>query len=116
MKDADGSIKGMSGAEFRAIRRRLGLNKNQFALELGYTGNTHNNVTQIARYEGERRLIPLYIARLAWLLDRLRALQEAGMLIGAFPVSWPAWEYRFDPERDDDVSKPKAARLPEPVR
>lgn len=90
----------------RAIRRRLGLGKNQFAKELGYTGTSRNNVTQIKRYEGDRRLIPLYIARLAWLLDQLLASQS--MLIAnrvqteGFPLpAWPQWPgYTFDHDPD----------------
>lgn len=97
----------MDGNEFKAIRERLGLSKNQFAQELGYTGSSHNNTTLIDRYEtGRGRPIPLYIARLAWLIDRISTYTDVS---SAVPVEyrgsrilpmWPKW-YVLEEEADD---------------
>lgn len=104
----------MDGNEFRAIRERLGLSKNQFAQELGYTGSSHNNTTLIDRYEtGRGRQIPLYIARLAWLLERIAAYADSGSDIplmrrdesGRAPLpAWPRW-YNFEEDEVTDVDR-----------
>lgn len=59
----------MTGAELRVIRERLELGRTEFALLLGYIGNDRNNNLRVRRLEDEE-LVPLYIARLVWLLDR----------------------------------------------
>ncbi len=104
----------MDGVEFRTIREQLNLNRNQFARLLGYTGNSTNNVTQIKRYETGDRQIPLYIARLAWLIARLdtyRLAPEQGLKIGKDQfgqIAWPYWPgYVFDSEPDDAGGKEK---------
>lgn len=87
----------MKGIEFRAIRKRLGLSKNQFAGQLGYTGNSHNNTTQIERFERDRKQIPLYIARLAWLMDQVITARVPRT--NDEMIDWPQWEgYEFDGE------------------
>jgi len=98
----------MDGIEFRAIRNQLGLNRDQFARLIGYTGNTTNNKTQMRRYENGDRQIPLYIARLAWLIGRLDAYRlapEHGLKIDkdqSGMIAWPYWSgYVFDSEPDD---------------
>lgn len=67
----------MSGAEFRQIRKALGLSLDQFALELGYEGSQNGNRNTIKRFESGDRPISLPVAKLAWLL------QKTG------PQNWP---------------------------
>lgn len=95
----------MNGIEFREIRKRLGLSEAEFAEELGYTGNERNNVTAIQRYERGKRQVPLYMARLAWLLDQINSLT---------PIEkWTGFE-RFDLKSDDGVDIGRGSRwLPE---
>lgn len=61
----------MTGKEFRLVRERLKLGRSQFALLLGYVGNDRNNNLRVRRLEDEE-LVPLYIARLLWLIDQYR--------------------------------------------
>lgn len=85
----------MKGAEFRAIRERLGLNEAEFASELGYTGKGKNRVKVIGDFEADRKRIPLYIARLAWLIDKV--VESYAKTDGqAFyhdwrHINWPDW-------------------------
>lgn len=74
----------MKGSEFRDIRRKTKLTKNEFALELGYRGNERNNCALIKRYEQERKQIPLTVASLAWLLSLW--IDKTGSL-----PEWPDW-------------------------
>ena len=61
----------MTGDEFRATRRRLGLSVVQWGLLLGYQGNLNTISKTVRGYEGRRAGdIPEHIGRLAWLLDR----------------------------------------------
>jgi len=109
----------MEGREFRAIREQLRLSKNAFALALGYTGNSTNNTNQISRYENEKRQIPLYIARLAWLLGRIDAIRSdsKGIEPALTPddwtvVRWPAWpgyNFEIDPVQERFGPAPSAA-------
>lgn len=57
----------MTGDELKSIRKRLELDRHQFALLLGYVGNDRNNETRIKRYEDSDE-VPLVPARLAWLI------------------------------------------------
>lgn len=68
----------MPASEFAAIRRKLKLSADEFAIELGYEGNRRNNRTTILRFEGGKRAIPLTLAKLVWLLDQ-----------HGLPDSWP---------------------------
>lgn len=63
----------MLGSEFRQIRKNLGLSEARFAELLGYTGKPVNNRTRIQEMERGKKPIPLYIARLAWLIDEVDA-------------------------------------------
>lgn len=82
----------MQGAEFRAIRERLGLSEAEFAAELGYTGKGKNRVKVIGDFEADRKRIPLYIARLAWLIDDyVREGETMGMDRAVCMPDWPDW-------------------------
>jgi hypothetical protein len=59
----------MTGAELKTIRQNLELRRSEFALLLGYVGNDRNNNLRVRRLE-EEELVPLYIGRLVWLIDR----------------------------------------------
>src|SRR5712671_4886427 len=55
----------MTGAEFKAIRMRLGCTGEAFARALGYGGSAQNLKTHIWKYENGRREIPEAVACLA---------------------------------------------------
>lgn len=61
----------MTPEEFKAIRDQLGQSKVEFARTLGYTGNDKNNSQRMREFETGERPIPLYIARLAWLIGEI---------------------------------------------
>lgn len=84
----------MQGKEMREIRHQLRLDRLQFARLLGYTGTDRNNDTRIRKYENDRQQIPLYIARLAWLV--LREWDGTGQL-PVFP-EWPGYEFDHTPD------------------
>lgn len=87
----------MKGSEFRDIRMRLGLSEAAFATELGYTGKGKNRVNVIKAFESDHKRIPLYIARLAWLLDRVTEAYASDSDISTEvmamdgTVRWPDW-------------------------
>jgi transcriptional regulator with XRE-family HTH domain len=84
----------MRGSELSAIRTRLRMSEARFAQLLGYTGKPKNNQNRIMEYERGKKQIPLYIARLAWLIDAW---------IDAFgSVNFPSWEgYDFEHKPDE---------------
>lgn len=86
----------MKGAEFRAIREWLGLNEAEFASELGYTGKGKNRVKVIGDFEADRKRIPLYIARLAWLIGQVKdpvrdKRGDATYKNWEGRINWPDW-------------------------
>lgn len=80
----------------RQIRERLGVGRLQFARALGYTGTDRNDETRIRRYENQsdRFPIPLYIARLAWLILRYRACTGS---LPDFP-EWSGYDFSHEPD------------------
>lgn len=60
----------MTGEEFKAIRRELGLSAKAFGAALGYTGVKNTISVQIRRYESGERPIPPWIERLAVMYGR----------------------------------------------
>lgn len=60
----------MTGAEFRAIRKKLFLSVIGFGRVLGYGGSDNTVSTVIRRYESGDREIPIYMARLATMYAR----------------------------------------------
>lgn len=92
----------MKGSEFRDIRIRLGLTEDAFARELGYTGKGKNRITLIREFEGERKRIPLYIARLAWAIDQI--IRDDGVITGEGPhINWPEWPGYSREELDNEA-------------
>lgn len=97
----------MKSSEFRDIRMRLGLTESSFAAELGYTGKGKNRVNLIRDFESGKKQIPLYIARLAWLLDRVTEAYAGDNDISAEvmamdgTVRWPDWPGYSREELDD---------------
>lgn len=60
----------MTGRQFKAVRRRLGLGVVQWGALLGYTGNATTISRTVRGYEGRGDDdIPGHIGRLAWLLN-----------------------------------------------
>lgn len=59
----------MTPAELKSIRNHLGMSTEDFGAELGLSGTQRNNGTRIAEYERGKRVIPPYLARLAFMLQ-----------------------------------------------
>lgn len=97
----------MNGTEFKAIRTRLGLTEALFATELGYTGKGKNRVNLIKDFESGAKRIPLYIARLAWLIGRLvpeiarNARGDPSFIDDYHSIVWPDWPGYTREELDD---------------
>jgi transcriptional regulator with XRE-family HTH domain len=60
----------MTGAELKAIRRRLGLSTTQLGRAFGYTGSDATASVTIRKYESGGRPIPPWLGRLAKMFDR----------------------------------------------
>lgn len=92
----------MTGQDFKNIRQRMGLERLAFARLLGFTGTDRNDITRIRQYEAGRdgRQVPLYIARLVWLLA---AHQRRTGILPEFP-GWPGYEVAStqDPEHQKE--------------
>jgi hypothetical protein len=58
----------MRGSDMREIRRQLRMDRLQFARLLGYTGTDRNDAMRVRRHENSPQ-VPLYLARLAWLIS-----------------------------------------------
>ena len=58
----------MTGEEFKAIRVHIGMTWAEFGAELGLAGSLRNNSTRVAEYERNKKPIPAYLARLAFML------------------------------------------------
>jgi transcriptional regulator with XRE-family HTH domain len=54
----------MTGSEFRAIRKSLGLSLREMGRAIGYEGTDGTVSAQINKYENGKRDIPPWIARL----------------------------------------------------
>jgi hypothetical protein len=108
----------MTGAELRAMRRKLHMTKFDFGRLLGYTAKRNSLVVHIHRMEIGRKPLPLYIARLAWLIDQLYE-RNLARSIGETPIPlqfdqrllplWPAWPYKF--EDDEEAPGPPPAMM-----
>ena len=86
----------MKAQEMKNLRQRMGLERLEFARLLGYTGSDRNDITRIRQYESGRggKQIPLYIARLVWLLA---AHQRRTGSMPEFPA-WPGYEFASAPD------------------
>lgn len=96
----------MQGAEMRAIRERLNLSELGLARQIGYTGTDRNDTTRIREYERDKKQIPLYIARLVWLIDHAISGSPSGQL------HWPYWDgYDFEHTPDAEIDNPDQAYI-----
>lgn len=99
----------MQGSEMKVIRERLGMTELQLARAIGYTGTDRNDDTRIREYERGKKQIPLYIARLVWLIDEVEGMAvgspasvilrqdgRTGDLRG-FP-DWPGYDFEHTPD------------------
>lgn len=95
----------MNGSQMREIRRKLKMERAEFARLIGYTGTDRNNEMRVKRLEnnGPGSPVPLYIARLVWLID---VVLEARVPFTAprfknGMIDWPDWPgYDFDHSPD----------------
>lgn len=85
----------MKGQEMKQIR--------QLARAIGYTGTDRNDEMRVRQYEYGKKQIPLYIARLVWLMDRehrnavpfTTPPMQSGVI--RFP-DWPGYEFDHTPD------------------
>ncbi len=77
----------------RELRRRLKMNRVEFARLIGYTGTDRNDETRVKRHENSPK-IPLYLARLLWLLDNW--FNNTAQL-PPFP-EWSGYEFDHSPD------------------
>lgn len=84
----------MQGSEMRRLRERLLMNQIEFARLIGYTGTDRNNETRVRHYENGKYQIPLYLARLLWLVER------HCVWFGRLPdfPSWPGYDFDHKPD------------------
>lgn len=97
------------------IRGKLGLDRAAFARLIGYTGTDRNDDTRIRKYEQGKQQIPLYIARLVWLLGELKLETSTTSPVTMDPWTkvvrgWPEWEgYEFEHTPDHEIDDPDTA-------
>lgn len=78
----------------REIRRKLRMERAEFARLIGYTGTDRNNESRVKRLENAGDPVPLYIARLLWLVElHIRHWK----CLPIFP-DWPDYEYDHTPD------------------
>lgn len=83
----------MQGSEMYEIRRRLRMNRLQFARLIGYTGTDRNDIMRVRRHENSKQ-VPLYLARLVWLIA---AWTRRTAELPPFP-EWPGYDYDHTPD------------------
>jgi DNA-binding transcriptional regulator YiaG len=69
----------LPASELRRIRQKLGLSRDEFAIELGYEGTSEGNTNTMRRFETGRRGLPLTLAKLIFMID-----------VHGLPDTWPA--------------------------
>lgn len=95
----------MNGPEMKRLRMEMGLDRLQLARLIGYTGTDRNDIMRIRTYEGGKKQVPLYIARLVWIMHGW------WWTTGNFPP-WPTWPgYDFDHTPDQEPEKPDGAKF-----
>lgn len=72
----------------------------QFARVIGYTGTDRNDMMRVRRHENGQQ-VPLYLARLAWLI--VAWVRRTGEL-PPFPA-WPGYEFEHTPDPDVITTK-----------
>lgn len=83
----------MNGRDLHALREHMGLSKEELAKLIGYTGNPKNDANRIYNYE-RSDLVPLYVARLVWLISCFH--DEYGHWPD-FP-QWPGYDFESTPD------------------
>jgi len=91
----------MTGSEMKKIRDRMGLERLELARLIGYTGNDRNDESRIRKLESGAKQIPLYIARLVWLLS---AHQRRTGILPEFP-GWPGYDFVSTPDAEHQQEK-----------
>lgn len=91
----------MTGPEMKAIRQKMGLDRVEMARLIGYTGNDRNDESRISKLESGAKQIPLYIARLVWLLG---AHQRRTGILPEFP-GWPGYDFESIPDPEHQQEK-----------
>lgn len=84
----------MNGSELKQIRRGMRMERPEFARLIGYTGTDRNNALRVRRMEHSNEPVPLYIARLLWLIEMFT--RRWGHLPD-FP-EWPGYDYEHNPD------------------
>jgi hypothetical protein len=79
----------------REIRRRFRMERVDFAKLIGYTGTDRNNELRVKRLENAGDPVPLYIARLLWLIGLWA--RGHNNEIPPFP-EWPGYEFGHAPD------------------
>ena len=69
----------LPASELRRIREKLGLSRDEMAIELGYEGTPEGNTNTMRRFETGRRGLPLTLAKLVFMIDTF-----------GLPDTWPA--------------------------
>ena len=60
----------LPASELKRIRQKLGLNRDEMAIELGYEGTSRGNKNTMRRFESGERALPLTLAKLVWLIGK----------------------------------------------
>lgn len=90
----------MQPSEFKAIRERLRMTRSEFAGFLGYTGSEATRKRRIRAFEGGEVQIPLYIARLAWMIRQVTFDDELTIFDDNNRIEWPEWPGYQEGDRD----------------
>lgn len=99
----------MQAEEMKRIRKSLGMERIAFARLIGYTGTDRNSENRISAFENGRTQIPLYIARLVWLIDQIRTkvihadydgIEGFDLDQSRAPIfpEWPGYEFSHEPD------------------
>ncbi len=83
----------MQGSELRELRRTLRMDRLTFARLIGYTGTDRNDILRVRRHERGHE-VPLYLARLVWLVAVW--VRRTGEL-PPFP-DWPGYVFEHAPD------------------
>jgi len=89
----------MNGAELKRLRLAMRLDELQVGRAIGYTGTDRNVINRIREFERDKKQVPLYIARLVWLMGRFFA--KTGGL-PKFPA-WPGYEFESIPDQQGEA-------------
>ncbi len=84
----------MTGSQMRELRRRLGMDRLQMARVIGYTGTDRNDELRVKRLENAGDPVPLYIARLLWLIELHNRHWKC---LPIFP-EWPGYDFDHSPD------------------